>query len=501
MQFSRKTIVLFIAAGSLMLGIQNASAMGMGCSPLNKPSGYTENRFDRTRAVTHRDFRQSPRPAYRPPAPVGQMPARHRYERYAMPGRGYPIRHNPRAMRHAHPHPMRHTPPRRWEAHAQRGYGNPQWRPVQHFSPPGSLPWGMPRPGWGTGPVHAVGLDPRRHAARYPYPPMGRYLAQPYRIQPPYPGMPGPGTRNHHYGQGNQNIPARWQRHVYRPMPPRAYAYGRPGWYGRPPVYAYRGPVWQPPGAAWRPSAGRQLRPYYAMPHSGPGMRMGRPFSPMGTRPWTRWEQHTPKAARTDADARRAPAPATPVSNQTAEIRTEPQTAPHGIDPTVPVSLPEPEADLKSSETPAAPVAEDDADSLPGVVEPFDSSPSPREPAGTGRTAGTAALDGVREESRPETTDHSLSTNGVRGAYQTSPGKRQTMANEDGVRSADLGDGRKNLASSDPADPIAKPGAPPYGDMPTGISAPPIPTLAAGEHTFQPGYGRETGGASVLIRP
>jgi hypothetical protein len=497
MQFSRKIIVLFIAAGSLMPGIQNASAMGMGCSPLNKPSGYTDNRFDRTRAVTHRDFRQSPRPAYRPPAPVGQTPARYRYERHAIPGHAYPVRHNPRAIHHTQPHQMRHTPSHRWEAHVHGGYGNPQWRPVQQFSPPGNAPGGMPMPGWGAGPVHAGGLDPRRHAARYPYPPMGRYLAQPYRIQPPYPGMPGPGARNQRYGQGSRDIPGRWQRQVYRPLPPPAYAWGQPGWYGGPPVYAYRGPAWQPPGAAWRPSAGRQFLardvswgPYYAMPHSGPGMRAGRPFGPMGARPWTGWERHTPKAARIEADTRRAPAPATPDSNQTAENRTKPQTVTHGVAP---------EADLKSSETPAAPVAEDDGDSPPAVVEPFD-SPSPREPAGTGRTAGSAALDGVREESHPETTDHSLSTSGVAVAHQPSTGKRQTGAKGDRGRSADPGDGQENLARSDPTGPTETLRAPPYGDMPTGLFAPPIPTLAAGVNSFQ-NHGWETGAPPVLIRP
>ena len=503
MQFSRKIIVLCIVAGSLMLGLENASAMVMGCSPLNKPSRYTDNRFDRTRSAAQRDFRKAPRPAYRPPVTMGQTSARHRYEGYTMPGRGYPIWHNPRAMRHTQPHRIRHTLPRRWELQAHRGYGNPQWRPVQHFTPTGSLPWGMPRPGWSAGPVHTGGVDPHRHATRYPYPPVGRYLAWPHRIQPHYPGMPGSGTRNHHYGQANQNIPVRWQRHVYRPLPPRAYPpHDQHGWYGSPPVYAYRGPVRQPPGAAWRPSAGRQLHardvslgPYYAVPHSGPGMRAGRPFSPMGAIPWIRWEQHTPKAMRNDADIRRAPASATPFSNPTAEIRTEPQTVPH--DPAIQVSLPEPEADLKSSETPAAPVVEDNADSLPGIVTPFD-SPSPRKPAGTGRTEGTAALDGVREDSRPETTDQSLSTKGYPGTYQASAGKRQTMANEDGDKSADLGDGQENLAPSDSADPTATPGAPLHRDMPTGLSTPPIPTLAAGEHSFQPDHERKTGGLCCI---
>ena len=90
MHFLRKIIVLFIATGSLTLGIQNAAAAGMGCSPLNKPSRYTDNRFDRSRSAAPWDFRQAPRPTYRPPVRMGPMPVWNRYARHANPGHGYP---------------------------------------------------------------------------------------------------------------------------------------------------------------------------------------------------------------------------------------------------------------------------------------------------------------------------------------------------------------------------------------------------------------------------
>ena len=484
MHFLRKIIVLFIATGSLTLGIQNAAAAGMGCSPLNKPSRYTDNRFDRSRSAAPWDFRQAPRPTYRPPVPMGPMPVWNRYARHANPGHGYPRRHGP----------MRHIPPHRWGAQAYRGHGHPKGRPAPSFSPPRGVAWGMPGPRSGA-PFYAGGIDPRSQFARYPYPPMGRYAAQPNWIQPPYPGMPGPGTRNRHYGQGNQNNPARWRRQVYRPagmyrpLPPRAYGYRQPGGYGRPPVYAYRGPVWQPP-RAWHPINGRPHTrsapwgPYYAMPHGRPGMRERGPFPPMATMPRTGSGRHTPAAARIGTDTRREPAPATPVSSQSSETGPEMPTAPNGSILAVPVSPVKLENNRTPSEKPAAPVAEDRVDRLPGMGDPID-SPSPQKPGRAGRTAGSTSPDSARG---PETTGYVPPTTGFPDTYPASAGKRQTTASKIGDKWIFRG-GQADLAPEDQVESAAIPGALPNGRMSVQLTATPLaPTLAAGGRTLLPDH-------------
>jgi len=481
MHFLRKIIVLFIAAGSLMLGIQNASAMGMGCSPLNKPSGYTDNRLDRYRSAAPWGFRQAPRPAYGPPAPIGPMPVWNRYARHANPGYGYPRRHNS----------MRHTPPHRRGAQANRGHGYPKGRPAPSFSTPRRHLWGMPGSRPAAGPYHPGGMDPRSQFARYPYPPMGRYAARPHWIRPPYPG-----TRNRHYGRGRQNTPARWQRQVYRPagihrpMPPRAYGYRQPGGYGRPPVYAYRGPVWQPPRRAWHPINGRPHArsvprgPYYAMPHGRPGMRERGPFPAMATMPRTGPGRHTPVAARVGTDTRREQAPTTPVSSQSAETGSEMPTAPDGSILAVPVSTVEREDGRTPSEKPAAPVSEDRVDRLPGMGDPID-SPSPQKPGGAGRTAGTTSPDGARG---PETAGYVPPTTGFPDTYPVPEDKLKTTASKTGDMWI-FRDSRADLAPEDQVDSAATPGAPPDGGASAQPTAMPlVPKLAAGGRTLLPDH-------------